>query len=460
MSTFQKKQRKRGKTSFFIFLLMLSVIGGVSTYLLFFENTGPSLTLSEPQDYIGSKAVVSFRAEDKESGLRSVLVTITQGEKSVELYHKQFSRKGYTGMIGEPVLEQRIPFSPEKSDFKDGPAILEITATDFSAKNILSGNRHTLTKELTIDTTAPKINIIHSERYINPGGSGIVIYRLSDPSSKNGLLVNGQFNQGFPAGDGRDDVFIAFFGLPYDTKTFKQSVVIAEDQAGNKKTVPFATTLTAKKFKNDRIIVSDSFLNKKIPEIEQFQPEIKGEDNISKYLFTNNEIRRKNNERIKGLCATSHPERLWSGRFSRMAGSVQAGFADHRTYFYHSRPIDKQVHLGIDIASTQNADVKASAKGVVVFADYLGIYGNLVMLDHGQGLFSLYSHLSQINVSVEDTIEKGIVIGRTGTSGMAGGDHLHFSVLVNGIFVNPREWWDQHWIDVTLEEPLTESRFQ
>jgi murein DD-endopeptidase MepM/ murein hydrolase activator NlpD len=143
-----------------------------------------------------------------------------------------------------------------------------------------------------------------------------------------------------------------------------------------------------------------------------------------------------------------------------MAGSTRAGFADHRTYYYHTKPIDKQVHLGIDIASTRQADVKAAEKGIVIYTDYLGIYGNMVMLDHGQGVFSLYSHMSQINVSVGDTVEQDVVIGSTGTTGMAGGDHLHFSMLINGVFVTPKEWWDQHWIDVTIEEPLTESRFQ
>jgi len=118
------------------------------------------------------------------------------------------------------------------------------------------------------------------------------------------------------------------------------------------------------------------------------------------------------------------------------------------------------VHLGIDLASTRKADVKAAAKGIVIFTDYLGIYGNMVMIDHGQGVFSLYSHLSQINVSPDDNVDKMSVIGLTGTTGMAGGDHLHFSVLVNGVFVTPKEWWDQHWIDVTIEDPLTESRFQ
>ncbi|NNK93205.1 MAG: M23 family metallopeptidase, partial [Desulfobacterales bacterium] len=197
---------------------------------------------------------------------------------------------------------------------------------------------------------------------------------------------------------------------------------------------------------------------KKIPEFEQYYPKMSGEL-IDKYLYTNNIVRQENNKKISDLCKNPHPERLWNDRFLRMPGSSRAGYADHRTYYYQSQSIDKQVHLGIDIASTKNADVKASARGIVVYADYLGIYGNMVLLDHGHGVFSLYSHLSQINVSPQDALEQGVVLGLTGTSGMAGGDHLHFSILVNGIFVTPKEWWDQHWLDVTIEEPLVDSRF-
>jgi murein DD-endopeptidase MepM/ murein hydrolase activator NlpD len=113
----------------------------------------------------------------------------------------------------------------------------------------------------------------------------------------------------------------------------------------------------------------------------------------------------------------------------------------------------------MDIASTRRANVRAANSGIVVFADYLGIYGNMVMVDHGQGVFSLYSHLSQINVSPGDKVTTESVLGLTGTTGMAGGDHLHFSVLVNGIFVTPKEWWDQHWIEVTVDEPLIDSKF-
>jgi len=142
-----------------------------------------------------------------------------------------------------------------------------------------------------------------------------------------------------------------------------------------------------------------------------------------------------------------------------MAGSSRAGFADYRTYYFKGNAVDNQTHLGMDIASTRRADVKAANQGIVIFADYLGIYGNMIMIDHGQGVFSLYSHLSQINTTIGDKVDQQSIIGLTGTTGMAGGDHLHFSMLVNGVFVTPKEWWDQHWIDVTIEEPLTDSKF-
>ena len=180
---------------------------------------------------------------------------------------------------------------------------------------------------------------------------------------------------------------------------------------------------------------------------------------VEKYIYTNREVRKANNQKIFELCQNPLSERLWQDRFIRMPGASKAGFADHRTYFYKGKEIDRQVHLGMDIASTQRAEVKAANKGKVIYADYLGIYGNMVLLDHGQGVFSLYSHLSSIQVAVGDEINTDVVLGLTGTSGMAGGDHLHFSMLINGIFVTPKEWWDQQWINVTIEDPIADSRF-
>lgn len=459
MTTLSKTPKSNRSVPIAILFLVLLALGAAA-FFLFFEGESPTVALESPGQYVGASSIVEFSASDAKSGLRSLSLSIIQGDTVAELYQETFPRQGYTGSIGPADKHIKVSFVPKKSGFDNGPATLRISASDFSMRGFFRGNARTIEKEISIDTVPPKINIIHTERYINPGGSGIAIYRVDDPGAISGVQIEDRFHPGFLVGDGRDDTYIAFFGLPFDAEHIDNASIVATDPASNKTVLPFSAIFKDSRFRQDRINVGDGFLQKKIPEFEQHYPVMQDQGAlVNKYLYTNNQVRHLNNSTISELCNAPHPERLWSGRFLRMSGSTRAGFADHRTYYYGSKPIDKQVHLGIDIASTRQAEVKAAEKGIVIYADYLGIYGNMVMLDHGQGLFSLYSHLSQIDVSVGDTIEQGVVLGLTGTTGMAGGDHLHFSVLVNGIFVTPKEWWDQHWIDVTIEEPLTESRF-
>jgi len=143
----------------------------------------------------------------------------------------------------------------------------------------------------------------------------------------------------------------------------------------------------------------------------------------------------------------SETDLLWSGAFLRLPGSAtRAKFADHRIYRYKGREIDRQVHMGIDLASVSRADVPASNRGRVIVTKNIGIFGNTVVLDHGFGLTSIYSHLSRILVAPGDLVEKGEIIGKTGATGLAGGDHLHFGMAVHKTFVNPLEWWDSSWI--------------
>ncbi len=298
------------------------------------------------------------------------------------------------------------------------------------------------------DTEPPKINRLDSSRYIAPGGAGIVTYRISE-DALHGVRVNGYFHPGHPLA-GKDGVYVSIIGLSYDTEKIDDARIEAVDDAGNRSSVSFGMILKKAHFKHDRINVPDSFLDLKIPEFSQYYPEMSG-DKLDKYLYVNNDVRKANNAFIMELCSHAQSEKMWEGRFSRMArSSNRAGYADHRTYYYNGREIDKQVHLGIDLASTSHAEVEAANNGKVIYADYLGIYGNMVVLDHGLGIFSLYSHLSQIGVNKGDIVKKGDVVGATGTSGMAGGDHLHFSILVNGVLVNPLEWWDESWLDLSI----------
>ncbi|SHH91748.1 M23 family metallopeptidase [Desulfofustis glycolicus] len=452
---------RRKSTSATLLLILLLIFGGalVAGFLLFFEGGSPTVTIKAPASYLGTSGTIGIGAQDDESGLRRLRATLSQGAVEKELLSDSYPRLGYTGMIGVAEKQVDIDVQPAQQGFADGPATLTVTAVDYSCRGFFRGNTVTITRELIIDTTAPKMGILYSDRYVSPGGSGLIIYRVDDSSAASGVLINDSFHPGFLSNDGRDDIYVALFALPYDAETISGAQIVAKDPAGNQASLPFSTTFKAVSFKQDRITVDDRFLETKIPEFQRYYPEMTG-SLLEQYLFINTTVRKQNNQMISSFCKNPQGKRLWQGHFARMPGSPRAGYADHRTYFYNGEAIDKQVHLGIDIASTRQAEVRAAATGIVVHADYLGIYGNMVLLDHGQGLFSLYSHLSQINVSEGDTVEAETPIGRTGTSGMAGGDHLHFSMLVNGIFVTPVEWWDQHWIDVNIEGPLQDARFQ
>ncbi len=453
----RKKQKTKGSHLLLTSFLFTLLVAGAAAFILFFEGEKPVINLQQSSAFLGKNAIINYTVTDTKSGIHNIFVYGTQGNEKKMLHSVSFPRTRYTGKIGPLEKSETVTFDVQKEGFTDGPMTITVEATDFSMRGWLTGNQTIVSKQVTVDTVPPKIEMLHSEKYISPGGTGIAIYRLYDSGSKNGVDMNGIFNPGFPIGNGHDDVYISFFALPFDTEKIDTLNVSATDLAGNNTIVPFTTVFKKADQKQDTINISDGFLDAKIPEFQQHYPEMKGEF-IDKYLYANSSVRDLNNSKISELCKISLPERLWKGHFDRMPGSARAGYADHRTYFYKGQAIDQQVHLGMDIASTSRADVRAANKGKIVFADYLGIYGNMVMVDHGQGVFSLYSHLSQINVAPGDMVDQKTVLGLTGTTGMAGGDHLHFSMLVNGVFVTPKEWWDQHWIEVTIERPITDVK--
>jgi murein DD-endopeptidase MepM/ murein hydrolase activator NlpD len=458
-----RRLKKSAKTSakpgkfILIFFIVLLVAAGVVSFFLFFEGEKPSVTFDNAQDHIGKLAKIRYTVIDSTSGIKSVTITASQGEVTKELYAANNPRTTYIGKIGPAEDKREITFDPLKLGFKEGKILLTIEARDFSFRGFLGGNKTTLTKEITVDLKPPVVELLHSERYISPGSTGMAVYRISEPDCTHGVILNGHLNPGYPLGANRQNTYVSFFTLPYDAENIAEAQVTATDKAGNAISLAFSPVFQKIEQKHDRINITDGFLSAKIPEFEQHYPEMKGTP-VEKYLYANNAVRDANNKIISEVCLKSSPDRLWKGKFLRMLGSPKAGFADHRTYYYQDKEIDKQVHLGVDIASTERVGVQAANTGKVVYAEYLGIYGNAVILDHGQGIFSLYSHLSQINVAVGDSLEKGKILGLTGTSGMAGGDHLHFSVLVNGVFAMPKEWWDEHWIEVTIDTPLAESK--
>lgn len=446
LESLEKKENSNSK------VLRLTLLALVSFFVLAgwllvkgFELEKPQVAMPADVGRIGPNKEIAMVLTDAKSGVRFVQVTLKQDKTVAVLFEKRFPREGYLTDAGPNRVEERFVIAPSSHGIKDGAAELVVRVRDYSWWGWFHGSLTEGKYQVVVDTRPPMVSIVESPRGIRSGSAGLVVYRVNEPVGQHGVLINGLYHPGFPLPKAGEGVYGATIGLPYDLERLEESVVSAVDLAGNASKAVFGMSFRKGRITRDRINISDNFLNMKLPEFVQHYPEMTGTP-IEQYLYVNKEIRSRNYRTVKEICSKSVAERLWDGAFKRMAGSRMAGFADVRGYYYQGKEIDVETHLGVDIASLRHAEVPAANRGVVVFADYLGIYGYTVILDHGQGVFTLYSHLSQISVARDARVEKGAVLGLTGTSGLAGGDHLHFSVLVNGVFVNPIEWWDAHWL--------------
>jgi murein DD-endopeptidase MepM/ murein hydrolase activator NlpD len=233
---------------------------------------------------------------------------------------------------------------------------------------------------------------------------------------------------------------------------------VATDKAGNSRELRLAYTLKDVKYKKSTIPVSDDFIQGKVAPLLS---DVGARQGSPKDIFVkvNHGLRKENEDKIRMVGQKTASRMLWSGAFIQLSNSkVEANFADARTYIYRDEPIDTAYHLGFDLSVTKRYPVEAANSGVVTFVGDLGIYGNTVIIDHGLGLSTLYGHLSSIDVKEGEQIKQQQIIGKTGETGLAVGDHLHFATLLQGIPVLPKEWWDAKWIKDNIQPKLDSSR--
>jgi hypothetical protein len=287
------------------------------------------------------------------------------------------------------------------------------------------------------------------------GGSEIIVYRASTDTVATGVEVGERFFPGHRGAFEDRDTHIAFFSYPYDLPPGEPLFIVAEDRAGNTTKKGLPVLVKPKQYRKRTANLTDGFLKRKIPEVISFAELRESGDLLKDFLLLNSELRGRQAEEIKAITKDSMPEVMWKGGFLQFKNTkVEARFADFRTYVYKGSVVDRQYHLGFDLAAIKRYPVGASNDGVVVFNDRLGIYGNTVVIDHGFGIFTQYSHLSSIDVEQGKRVGKGEPIGRTGETGLAGGDHLHFSVHIHGTPVNPIEWWDENWVKNRISRRL------
>lgn len=411
------------------------------------EGEPPTMTLKLDSPALGASQNLALQVADARSGIRKVWVGILKDGQEVELLEKNYPSAGLLsgGRIHEETLQ--IPFEPKLKGIKDGKAVLRLVTRDFSWRNWGKGNTQYQEQEVVIDTRPPGISVLSRAHYFSQGGSGMVIYKLSEDCRTSGVMVGDQFYPGTGGVFEDSAVYAAMIAVGHKQGPGTRITVTATDFAGNQNQAGLQYLINARAFRKDKINISDRFLDWKMPEFINQVDALPGASHLDIFLKVNRDLRQANYETFTKVTAQSEDTVLWKGAFERLPGAAnRARFADHRYYHYKGKVIDEQNHMGVDLASLANSPVPAANSGKVVFSGKVGIYGGTIVIDHGLGLFSMYSHLSQMTASEGQTVAKGEIIGATGQTGLAGGDHLHFGMMVHHTFVNPVEWWDGQWV--------------
>ncbi|HTQ79317.1 MAG TPA: M23 family metallopeptidase [Thermoanaerobaculia bacterium] len=434
--------------------LVRAVLGGALLVLFllgittFWVGSAPELTVKPGAKGIGRRTPIAIHLDDT-GRTEKLRVELIQGQDVTPVAEKEFATHPAWAF-----WQRRRPADVNVEVGRDtvkglraGEATVRVTAE--RAGSLLRRPDPVVAEvKLPVRLAPPSLGLVSTQHYVAQGGCEVVVYRVGESAVADGVRSGEWWFPGFPMPGPDKQLRFAFYAVPWDTGDASAVRLSATDEVGNEATVGFVDQFFPKPIKVDTIQITDAFLNKVVPEILGQSPEIRDQgDLVKNFLTINGELRKKDGEFLKGLAAKSAHEFLWKEPFLPMPNAkITAAFAQRRTYVYQGRQIDQQTHLGFDMASVQRDAVPASNAGTVVLARFFGIYGNAVVIDHGYGLMSLYGHLSSIAVKEGQHVERSQELGRSGQTGLAGGDHLHFTMLLGGLPINPVEWWDPHWI--------------
>ncbi len=415
------------------------------------RGPAPAITIESDRPAVGAATKVTAHFSEPVGGLGLVRLELGQGDRTVTLAERRFPRAGaFSPTRGRftPNGDLAATVGRSAQDWlKEGEVVVRATA-DRLAGPLRSHAPVVVEKRFAVRLRPPHLELLSKQHYVREGGAGVVLLRVGEGVARSGVRAGTVESLSFPLPGGGPGERFALFAVPWELSDPAQIRLFAEDDAGNRTEMPFVDLFKPAPPHADRIELSDAFLAKVVPEIASQTPGFDASGTLlDQYLRINGDVRRATLARIAQIAADTKPEFLWRGAFVQMPNTQKrANFAENRTYVYQGRTVDHQTHLGLDLASTEHAPVPAANSGRVVFAGWLTIYGNAVIVDHGYGLMSLYGHMSSLAVKEGDVVAKGQTLGNSGSTGLAGGDHLHLEIFVQGKSVSPLEWLDEHWI--------------
>jgi murein DD-endopeptidase MepM/ murein hydrolase activator NlpD len=424
--------------AFIGFLLLLVV---VAVILLFTFSATPVVMLPANLKVVGqaTPVVVSINGPH---GVRRAVAYIEQNGVRYKLAESNEPARRFLWARGSEIEELAFKAGTKTvAQLKDGSArlVVEATSNDFRGKTV------EVARDVTVATQPVTVSVDSDQHYLYLGMADLVAYNVSGAAAESGVRVGDETFRGWPMPGGKPGQFSLFafaWNMPLDTTPVVYAVGPGGDEAHGTMVINFPKR-EQPKYRVRDLDIDDKFMQKVVNELD---PSGSG-DMVERFVRINSEMRKANNRALTDLKTKTEPRFLWSQPFQQQPNTkVEANFADTRNYIYHGKKIDQQTHLGYDLSSTQQVGVQASNDGRVVYAAPLGIYGNCIVVDHGYGLQTIYGHLSEIDVHEGDMVKRGQVMGKSGMTGMAGGDHIHFSMQLEGVQIDPKEWWDAHWI--------------
>jgi murein DD-endopeptidase MepM/ murein hydrolase activator NlpD len=423
-----------------ITLLFLLIVSGFGAFYLYIDTTNPVISWSiEENESINHPLNINV---SDDIGLTEICYTLSGGScASKEICSKNLQTNSFDLLI-----------EPDQCIVNSEPLKMEVTVNAVDSSLITNKAKGSI--KFTYDKQAPSLMTLEGSLSLKRGGTGVVLYEVGEVPRETGVVLDDLVFRAFAFDQNK---YLSFYAHPYNVAAdeFKPRV-FAVDEADNLRKIRPGSRTASHKYRSDVIELTDNFLES----VKEKMMPSSTRKPLDVFVEVNNQVRQENYRKIKQVCQTTEPKKLWEGAFLRNQGATKAGFADSRTYKYGSEVVSQQVHLGLDIAGTNNTRIVAANHGKVVFTGEIGIYGNVVILDHGYGLHSLYGHLHQINVREGDSVRKGDVIAVSGDTGLVFGDHLHYEMRVNGVPVNPIEWFDPVWVNNNIEAfmPKVENR--
>lgn len=449
-------KQKKDSSSLITWIFFISLIAG-AVYIYnssMFNRNAPEVKLDK-DGYWNLKDPLHVSIKDQ-SGIVEYSITLNVDNQDYVIASEKLMKKENT---------VALEIAPPKQLYrlKSDKAKITITARDASKWNFFRGNVTNQEVNFVIDSKRPIVTDLTNSYAIERGGSALVIFKASDDHLKN-VKITTNFGKDFYAQPFmKPGYYIALLAWPVQQANFRATIV-AEDMAGNKAEDYVRLYLVDKQYKVSNIELKDAFLDGKIAELgDEFQETAGVSDRLEKFKIINETVRAKNEDIIHKITSKIDQKKMITDfsikpMYPIVNGAPVASYADHRIYSYNGKVISEAYHMGLDLASVHGAAITTQNPGRVVFASFNGLYGNNPIIDHGLGLYTLYGHCSSLNVAVGDEVKAGQLIGKTGMTGYAMGDHLHFGVLVQGIEVRPEEWMDTHWMKLNIENVIQEGK--